>query len=246
MPPEPPYPLPPDPEAPPYESRPRASRGDTVPLLSNGALARLFAEAGDLMDLKGELVFKGVAYRRAAEAIERSPVAVAQAYRAGDPPRLSGVGAAITDKLAELADTGRLRFYERLRREVPAGLLDLLDVPGLGPRTVHLLHTSLGVDDPAGLQAAARAGRIRAVRGLGQRTEERILGALVDRAAAGARLRLGQAAEILQRLFGGLEGTPGLHGLIPAGSFRRRRETIGDLDVLAETDRPEALVQRFV
>ncbi len=107
MPAEPPYPLPPDPEVPPYDDRPRASRGEAVPLLSNGALARLFAEAGDLMDLKGELVFKGVAYRRAADAIERSPVAVAQAYRAGDPPRLPGVGAAITDKLAELADTGR-------------------------------------------------------------------------------------------------------------------------------------------
>ena len=158
MPAEPPYPLPPDPEAPPYESRPRASRGDAIPLLSNRALARLFAEAGDLMDLKGELVFKGVAYRRAAEAIERSPVAVAQAYRAGDPPRLPGVGAAITDKLAELADTGRLRFYERLRRDVPAGLLDILDVPGLGPRTVHLLHTELGIVDLAGLEAAARAG----------------------------------------------------------------------------------------
>ena len=246
MPAEPPYPLPPDPEAPPYDSRPRASRGDAVPLLSNRALARLFAEAGDLMDLKGELVFKGVAYRRAAEAMERSPVAVAQAYRAGDPPRLPGVGAAITDKLAELADTGRLRFYERLRRDVPAGLLDLLDVPGLGPRTVHLLHTELGIQDLAGLEAAARSGRIRSVRGLGQRTEERILGALAERAEAGGRLRLGQAAEVLGRVFGWLEGTPGLLGLIPAGSFRRRRETIGDLDVLAETDGPDALVKRFV
>ncbi|MGZ3632685.1 MAG: hypothetical protein ACXWQ6_12105, partial [Candidatus Limnocylindrales bacterium] len=145
MPPEPPYPLPPDPEAPPYETRPRFSRGDDVPLLDNGTLARIFAESGDMMDLKGELVFKGVAYRRAADAIAHSGSEIAQAYRAGDPPHLPGIGKAISDKLAELADTGRLRFYERLRREIPPGLLDVLEVPGIGPRSVRELHEQLGV-----------------------------------------------------------------------------------------------------
>ncbi len=241
----PPYPLPPDPEAPSYDSRPRASRGDDVPLLSNTALAQLFAEVGDLMDLKGELVFKGVAYRRAAEAIDHSPMAVAEAYRAGAPPRLPGVGAAITDKLAELADTGRLRFYERLRAEFPASLLELLEIPGLGPRTVHLMHQQLGLTDLAGLEAAARAGRVSSLRGLGPRAAERILEGLAAREGRSARLRLGEAADAFRLVMGGLAGTDGLQGLLPAGSFRRRRETIGDLDLLAETDRPAAVIARF-
>jgi DNA polymerase (family X) len=246
MPPEPPYPLPPDPEEPPYETRPRFSRGDLVPLLDNGVLARIFAESGDMMDLKGELVFKGVAYRRAADAIAHSGAGIAEAYRAGDPPRLPGVGKAINDKLAELADTGRLRFYERLRREIPPGLLDLVEVPGLGPRSIRELHQQLGISTLEDLERAARAGRIREVRGMGARTEERILEGLAARGRRSERLRLGQAAELLGSLLGDLAGTPGLRALVPAGSFRRRRETIGDLDLLAETDDPAALVARFV
>jgi len=246
MPSEPPYPLPTDPEQPPYETRPRFSRGDPVPLLDNGALSQLFAECGDMMDLKGELVFKGVAYRRAADAIAHSGAGVAEAYRAGDPPRLPGVGKAIDEKLAELADTGRLRFYERLRREIPPGLLELVEVPGLGPRTIRELHQQLGIGSLEDLERAARAGRIREVRGMGARTEERILEGLAARGRRSARLRLGQAATLLGGLLGDLAGTPGLRALVPAGSFRRRRETIGDLDLLAETDDPAALVARFV
>ncbi|MGZ6344091.1 MAG: DNA polymerase/3'-5' exonuclease PolX [Candidatus Limnocylindrales bacterium] len=245
MPPEPPYPLPPDPEAPPYETRPRFSRGDDVPLLDNGTLARIFAESGDMMDLKGELVFKGVAYRRAADAIAHSGSEIAQAYRAGDPPHLPGIGKAISDKLAELADTGRLRFYERLRREIPPGLLDVLEVPGIGPRSVRELHEQLGVATLEDLERAAREGRVRAVRGMGPRTEERILEGLGQRGRRTGRLRLGQAAALLGGLLGDLGDTPGLHALVPAGSFRRRKETIGDLDLLAETDQPSALIERF-
>ena len=94
--------------------------------LTNGDLARIFHEIGDMLELKGELVFKTVAYHRAADAIGRSPVDVVAAYRAGTPPHIAGVGKAISDKLAELATTGRLAFYDRLRAEVPPSLVELL------------------------------------------------------------------------------------------------------------------------
>ncbi|MGH2467970.1 MAG: hypothetical protein ACRDGL_09625, partial [Candidatus Limnocylindrales bacterium] len=141
--------------------RPSAAAGEAAPLLDNEALARIFFEIGDLVDLKGELVFKGLAYRRAADAIAHSPAPIAQAYRDGAPPDLPGVGSAIKDKLAELADTGRLRFHERLRAEVPPQLLELVEVPGLGPRTVRELHQRLGVLTMEDLGRAARSGRIR-------------------------------------------------------------------------------------
>ncbi|HEV8516257.1 MAG TPA: DNA polymerase/3'-5' exonuclease PolX [Candidatus Limnocylindrales bacterium] len=235
----------PDPEQPPFDERPRASRGDDVPLLSNGELARLFYEIGDMMELKGELPFKALAYRRAADSIAHATVDVALGYREGRPPRLPGVGKAIDEKLAELADTGRLRFYERLRQELPPTLVDLLAVPGIGPRTVRLVHEQLGVTTLRELEEAARAGRLRTVRGMTARTEEKVLAGLDALERKPARLRLGQAAELIERTIRALIGTRGLRGVIPAGSFRRRRETIGDLDLLAETDDPVRLLERF-
>ncbi|MBA3779166.1 MAG: DNA polymerase/3'-5' exonuclease PolX [Chloroflexi bacterium] len=237
--------VPVDPDDPPYESRPRASRGDDVPLLSNGELARIFYEIGDMMELKGELPFKALAYRRAADAIAHSPFEVSSAYREGSPRALAGVGKAIGEKLAELSDTGRLRYYEHLLRDFPPSLVALLEVPGLGPRTVKDLHDRLGITSIQQLEAAARGGKLRELKGMSKKTEERILAGLETLGQRSVRMRLGEAAEIIRRTSNVLEGTPGLRSITPAGSFRRRRETIGDIDLLAETDDPKALIERF-
>src|SRR4029079_6317522 len=101
--------------------------------LTNGDLARSFHEIGDILELKGELVFKTVAYHRAADAIGRSPVDVVSAYRSGNPPDIPGVGKAINDKILELATTGHMTYYDRLSAEVPASLVELLGSPGRGP-----------------------------------------------------------------------------------------------------------------
>ena len=216
------------------------------PLLSNGALADVFHEIGDLLEIKGELVFKTVAYHRAADAIGRSPLEVARAYREGHPPEIPGVGRAISDKLSELATTGRLGYHERLRSEFPATLLDLLRIPGLGPKTVRLLYTQLGVADLDALRVAAESGRLRTVRGMSQRTEQLVLEGIAGLERRESRLLLHRARAIVDELSGQLLDVLGVHRIVPAGSFRRRRETIGDLDLLAETDSPEAVVDRFV
>jgi DNA polymerase (family 10) len=101
--------------------------------LTNGDLARIFHDIGDMLEVKGELVFKTVAYHRAADAIGRSPVDLVAAYRAGDPPTVPGVGKAISDKIAELATTGRMAYYDKLCAEVPPSLVELVRIPGLGP-----------------------------------------------------------------------------------------------------------------
>ena len=214
-------------------------------LLSNGALAQVFHEIGDLLEVKGELVFKTVAYHRAADAIGRSPVEVARAYREGHPPDIPGVGKAIADKLAELASTGHLGYHERLLAEFPPTLLDILRVPGLGPRTVRQLYTSLGIATLDELRAAAESGRLRGLRGLSSRTEQLILEGIAGLESRERRLLLHQARDIVGGVVAQIEALEGVRRVVPAGSYRRRRETIGDLDFLAEADVSAEVVDRF-
>ena len=214
--------------------------------LTNGDLARIFHEIGDMLELKGELVFKTVAYHRAADAIGRSPVDLVSAYRAGNPPRIPGVGKAISDKLAELATTGRLAFHERLSTEIPPRLVEILQLPGLGPKTVRQLHEELAIESLDDLRQAAERGRLRTVRGMSARTETLVLeglARLADRPPE--RMRLDRAEELMTAIMEALSATPGVASLEPAGSFRRRRESIGDLDLLAETSDPAGLMAAF-
>ncbi len=118
--------------------RPRSvSRSDDA-VISNAELARIFNEIGDMLEILGEVVYKAVAYRRVADVVERYPDDVAALFQRGEPPKIPGAGEALTAKLAELAETGRLEYHERLRAQVPDGVLEMLRVPGVGPRTVRL------------------------------------------------------------------------------------------------------------
>ena len=224
--------------------RPRAvSRsGDSV--ISNAELARIFNEIGDMLEILGEVVFKAVAYRRVADAVERYPDDVAALYRRGEPPTLPGAGAALTAKLAELADTGRLEYHDRLRAQVPDGLLDMLRVPGVGPRTVRLLHETLQIDSLEALRAAADAGGLRHVKGLSERTEQNILEGIarIERRSENTRLLIHDADALIADLVERLRGVRGVRRIEPAGSLRRRQPTIGDLDLLAAVDDPAAVI----
>jgi DNA polymerase (family 10) len=218
---------------------------EPAPLLSNNELARIFHEIGDMLEVKGELVYKTVAYHKAADAIAHSAVEVSRAYLEGKPPRIPGVGEAIAGKIGELARTGRLEFYEKLREEVPPTLVALLEIPGVGPRTVRQLREEIGVETLDDLRRAAEAGLLRGLKGMSERTEEQVLAGIKTLETRQDRMRLGQAEAIVDQLLAELSSVPGVRSITPAGSYRRRRETIGDLDLLAETDRPDELVERF-
>ena len=213
--------------------------------LTNGDLARMFHEIGDILELKGELVFKTVAYHRAADAIGRSPVDIVSAYRAGTPPQIPGVGKAISDKLQELATTGHMAYYDRLRAEIPASLVELLRIPGLGPKTVRQFNTDLGVETVEDLRRAAESGRLRGLRGMSSKTETLVLEGIDKLDDRFERMRLDTAEQNITALIDALSALPGVHSMEPAGSFRRRKESIGDLDILAETDQPKALIEAF-
>lgn len=213
-------------------------------MISNAELARIFTEIGDMLEILGEVVYKAVAYRRVADAVARYPDDVAALFRRGEPPKLPGAGAALTAKLAELSETGRLEYYERLRAQVPEGLLDMLHIPGIGPKTVRLVHSELGIDSVEALRAAAEEGRLRGVKGLSERTEQNVLEALerIERRRADTRLLIHEADELVAGLIERLRDARGVHRIERAGSLRRRRPTIGDVDLLAAVDDPASII----
>lgn len=211
-------------------------------MISNSELARIFNEIGDMLEISGEVVYKAVAYRRVADAVERYPDDVAGLFRQGSPPKLPGAGAALTAKLAELAETGRLEYHQRLRAQVPDGLLDMLRVPGVGPRTVKLLHGELGIDSLESLRAAAEAGGLRHVKGISERTEANVLEGIARISRRETRLLIHDADALIGDLVDRLRNVRGVRRIEPAGSLRRRRATIGDLDLLAAVDDPAAVI----
>src|SRR5258705_7636573 len=128
--------------------------------LTNGDLPRIFHNIGDMLEVKGELVFRTVAYHRAADTIGRSPIDPVAAYRSGGRPKVPGVGQAISEKSAELVTTGSMRFYDKLRAEVPPSLVEMLRIPGLGPKTVRQIYEELGIETIEDLRLAAEAGTL--------------------------------------------------------------------------------------
>jgi DNA polymerase (family 10) len=222
--------------------RPRAVTRSDDALLTNFELARVFREIGDMLEIMGEVVYKAVAYRRVADAIERYPEDVASLYRRGTPPKLPGAGPALSQKLAELSETGSLAYHEKLHAQVPDGLLEILKVPGVGPRTVKLLHEERGIDSLDALRAAAADGQLRGVKGLSERTEQNILTGIAHLERKITRVVLHEADEMIVGLLEHLRAVRGVVRLEPAGSLRRRKATIGDLDLLAATEDPQQLI----
>ena len=222
--------------------RPRSAPRSDDAVISNAEMARIFTEIGDMLEILGEVVYKAVAYRRVADAVERYPDDVAALFRRGEPPKLPGAGEALTAKLAELADTGRLAYHERLSGQVPDGLLEILRIPGIGPKTVRLLSTELGIDSIEALRAAAEEGRLRAVKGLSERTEANVLDGIARLERRSTRMLIHDADALMAGLLDQLRDVRGVRRIEVAGSLRRRRSTIGDLDLLAAVDDPAAVI----
>jgi len=223
--------------------RPRAiSRTDST-VISNADMARIFNDIADMLEISGELVYKAVAYRRVADAVERWPDDVAHLFQSDHPPTIPGAGPALTVKRAELASTGQLGYHDKMRAQVPSGLLEILRIPGVGPRTVKQLHDELGIESVDALRAAAEAGTLRGLKGLSARTEENILSAMARLASRGTRLLLHDADALMSGLVDQLREVRGVRAIEPAGSLRRRKATIGDLDLLAATTEPARLIR---
>jgi len=199
----------------------------------NADIAAVFEEIADLLEIRGDNPFRIRAYRNAARTVgELGQDLAALVARGRNLPKLPGIGADLAGKIAEIGQTGTCALLERLHRVLPAAITELLRIPGLGPKRVKLLHDALKVDTVEALRRAAGAGRIRELPGFGEKTESRIREALAARGAASQRLKLAVAAQYAAALETWLGRAPGARKVTVAGSCRRMRETVGDLDVL--------------
>ena len=199
----------------------------------NADIAAVFEEIADLLEIRGDNPFRIRAYRNAARTVgELGQDLAALVARGRNLPKLPGIGADLAGKIAEIGRTGTCALLERLHRELPAAITELLRIPGLGPKRVKLLHDALKVDTVEALRRAAGAGRIRELPGFGEKTESRIREVLAARGAASQRLKLAVAAQYAAALETWLGRAPGARKVTVAGSCRRMRETVGDLDVL--------------
>ena len=214
--------------------------------VKNGEVARLLREMGDLLELQGENGFKVVAYRRAARSVESMKTDLEEVSRGGGLESIPGVGKAIAAKIDEYLKTGKIESRERLFRETPPGMAQLLSISGLGPKTVSMLHQKLGVSTVAELEAAAREHRIRRLPRMGPTSEKNILRSIERWKKRSERIPLGVALPIAEEILGSLQKVAGIENLTLAGSLRRGAETVGDVDILATSSSPEAAIRAFV
>ncbi len=215
--------------------------------MNNHDIAQVFANIGDLLEIKGENLYKILAYRRAAESLREYSRDVATVWKEGGLRGIPGIGAAIEEKIGELLSTGQLGFYERLKAEIPEGLVDVLSIPGVGPKKAAAFWKKLDITTVPQLEAAARAGKLRDLPGMGEKSEAAILAGIETRGkrAASGRRPLGQAWALAQDVLAFLRGLDGVLAAEPAGSLRRRRSTIGDLDFLVAAREAEGIMDAF-
>jgi len=217
-----------------------------MPVL-NSDIARSLEKLADLIELEGGNPFRIRAYRNAARVVGELPRNVLAMTAAGeDLAELPGIGKDLADKIETLAETGHIAVLDEMERKTPPGLLALLDVPGLGPKRVHTLYDRLGIRSLADLVAAAKAGKIRKISGFGAKTEQRILEEAEKRAAAPPRIKRPVAEDVAEPLLRYLRAATGVHQAAVAGSYRRCKETVGDLDILVAAPPRAAIIDRFV
>ncbi|HTT13528.1 MAG TPA: DNA polymerase/3'-5' exonuclease PolX [Burkholderiaceae bacterium] len=214
--------------------------------MTNADIAAAFDQMADLLDLRNANPFRVRAYRNASRVVGGLKIDLAALIDADkELPKLPGIGADLEEKIRQLATSGHLPELDRLRKQVPAGLTDLLRVPGLGPRRVRVLSDALGLHSQVALLRAARDGRIRELRGFGPASEERIAAALEAQLSKKPRYKLAVAAQYADALCTYLAKGPGVIEVATAGSLRRARETVGDIDLLATAAEGGDVVRYF-
>lgn len=201
--------------------------------MSNREIADVFYTIADLLEVKGEVIYKILAYRKAADNLVNLSQDVEDLWKEGKLTTIPGVGKAIAEKIEEYLSTGKLEFLEKLKAEVPPSLVEVLRVPDVGPKKAALFWRELGITNMTELEAAARAGKLRTLPGMGEKSEARILAGVEAVSRRSTRIPLGMAWPFAMRILERLREVPGVVAAEAGGSLRRMRATVGDLDLLA-------------
>lgn len=215
---------------------------DSLVKMNNREIARIFYEIADMLEMQ-DVQFKPRAYQKAAQNIESLSEDIGEIYKRGELEKIPGIGKSIAEKVKELLEKGTLKYYEKLKKEIPVNLEELTAVEGLGPKIIKLLYKELGVKNLNDLERVAKEGKIRHLKGMGEKIEENILENIEFARKKGGRILIGLALPEAMRIIEALEKEAERISL--AGSLRRKKETIGDMDILAVSPTPQKLMDGF-
>lgn len=213
--------------------------------MKNQNIADIFKEIAEILEIKGENVFRIRAYERAARNIEAIPEDIGLLIKEDRVKDIPGIGKDLEAKIKEIADTGRLKYLDELKKDVPQGIIDMLDIPGVGPKTARLLYEKLGIVDLVMLERMAHAGRIRSLPGMKEKTEENILRGLELLKRNRERMDLKTASDISDSFVAQLKKLKEVKDIASAGSLRRMKETVRDIDILVSSNRAERVMAAF-
>ena len=209
-------------------------------------VAAILDEIGTLLELQGENSFRCNAYHNGARAIEQLEEDLATVVREGRLAAVPSIGTTLREKITTLVTTGKLPFHEDLLKKTPPGLLDILRIQGLGPKRVKVLYDKLGIDTLDKLADACETGQVAQLKGMGEKTQQKILEGIQFLRQTGSRVRIDAAERLAMHVLEQLRKAPGIIRIELCGSLRRRRETIKDIDILISSDAPAPIMAHFV
>jgi DNA polymerase (family 10) len=217
-----------------------------MPQLSKDQIVDVLEHIAQLLELKGEVVFKTRAYQNAARALETFAGNLATLAEEGRLGEIAGVGKAIAEKITTLLQTGTLPYYEELKAEFPPGIFEIAELQGLGPKKIKAMWEQLDITTLEALEAGCKDGRVAGLAGFGKKTADNILIAIEARKKHAGRFKIGDIAHDAERMQDELRGHPDVNRVSVCGSYRRRKEVVSDLDFLVSTKAPEAVSEFFV
>ncbi|MEK9183509.1 MAG: helix-hairpin-helix domain-containing protein, partial [Patescibacteria group bacterium] len=217
--------------------------------MENREIEKILREIGEYLEMQGESFFKIKAYEKAADVVGSLSEKVSDIYEKGGRgslEKISGIGISIAEKIEELIKTGRLKYYEQLKKEMPVNLSELERIQGLGAKSIYKLYKKLGITNLKELEEAVKKGKIRDLEGFGKKTEENISKGLEFINKSGSRFVLGEVMPLIKEIEHHLKKLKEVEDVVIAGSVRRKKETIGDVDILVISDNPNPVMDFFV
>src|SRR6266436_1930114 len=213
--------------------------------MNKDQIAAVLTNIATLLDLKGENPFKSRAYTSAARALEMLEEPLDKLVAENRLAEVNGIGESIQKKFLELITTGKLAYYEELKAATPPGLVLMLDIPGLGPKKIKAIHDELGVETIEQLEQACKDGKVAKLKGFGEKTQKNICDGIERRRSYASRHLISDALKLAEPLLEALRTHPDVIRCSPAGSLRRHREVIGDIDFLASSKNPASVLDFF-
>ncbi len=214
--------------------------------MKNFEIGRIFRDIADILEIKGDIIFKIRAYERAAQNIESLTEDIEDYARQGRLREIPGIGVDLADKIKEFIDTGKIQVYEELKKTIPQGVLELLSIPGIGPKTAKLLFDNLDVENIPDLEKAIKDGKLKGIAGIKEKTIENISKGIEIIKKGKERMPLAQAIQLAQEFIEPLRKLAIAKSVTVAGSLRRQKETVRDIDILVVSSFPQKIMDTFV